>query len=99
MAFRRSVVVIVLTKHSIKTFEFLFLWNLSWSFGMFIMISLVNIIFLFICYLILINCRFLRFLYDRKLIISSIIIAALGVNIALIFSNKSISKKIFILLI
>ena len=96
---RWSVLVTVLIKHCIKDFGLSFSWNLCRSFGKFIIISFVNIIFLVICHLTFINFRSLSFLHDSRFIIFSITITALVVEIILIFSSKSISKKILIFLI
>lgn len=93
-----KLLVIVLIKRCIKSFEFFFSQNLIRSFGMFIIISLINIIFLIICHPTLINFRFLRLLHDSMFIIFSIFITAFGEN-SPHFSNKSICKKIFIFLI
>lgn len=92
-----KLLVIVLIKRCIKSFEFFFSQNLIRSFGMFIIISLINIIFLIICHPTLINFRFLRLLHDRMFIIFSITITAFGEKIILIspinlFARKSSSS-------
>lgn len=92
-----KLLVIVLNKRCIKSFEFFFSQNLIRSFGMFIIISLINIIFLIICHPTLINFRFLRLLLDRMFIIFSITITAFGEKILLIspinlFARKSSSS-------
>lgn len=92
-----KLLVIVLIKRCIKSFEFFFSQNLIRSFGMFIIISLINIIFLIICHPTLINFRFLRLLLDRMFIIFSITITAFGEKILLIspinlFARKSSSS-------
>lgn len=92
-----KLLVIVLIKRCIKSFEFFFSQNLIRSFGMFIIISLINIIFLIICHPTLINFRFLRLLHDSMFIIFSITITAFGEKILLIspinlFARKSSSS-------
>lgn len=92
-----KLLVIVLIKRCIKSFEFFFSQNLIRSFGMFIIISLINIIFLIICHPTLINFRFLSLLHDSMFIIFSITITAFGEKIILIspinlFARKSSSS-------
>lgn len=87
-----KLLVIVLIKRCI-----FFSQNLIRSFGMFIIISLINIIFLIICHPTLINFRFLSLLHDSMFIIFSITITAFGEKIILIspinlFARKSSSS-------